>query len=133
MKVYKFRCKGCGSHKYEKLNEHQYKCKYCGGIEEVTPKEDPKPTVQEDVHHDDKCDECNVQPMTLEEVHLIRDFFIVLLFGYLGVHKFMKGRIVLGFIYLFTHGLFGIGYIIDIVNAVLNMVHSRKNHDNDIY
>ncbi len=40
---------------------------------------------------------------------------LCLLFGYLGVHKFYEGRILLGLVYLFTVGLFGIGIFIDAI------------------
>lgn len=35
--------------------------------------------------------------------------------GYFGVHYFYAGRIGMGFLYLFTIGLCGIGWIVDIV------------------
>lgn len=47
--------------------------------------------------------------------NLVVEFIITLLFGMFGVHKFMKGDSKMGFIYLFTLGLFGIGWIIDLV------------------
>jgi len=42
-------------------------------------------------------------------------FFLCLFLGVLGAHKFYEGRILLGVLYIFTGGLFGIGVIIDIV------------------
>lgn len=35
--------------------------------------------------------------------------------GGLGVHKFYEGKILLGLVYLCTCGIFGIGWIIDII------------------
>ena len=35
--------------------------------------------------------------------------------GFFGAHKFYEGRILLGIVYLFTAGLFGIGWFIDIL------------------
>jgi len=35
--------------------------------------------------------------------------------GWLGIHKFMQNNIGMGIIYFFTFGLFGIGWIIDII------------------
>ena len=35
--------------------------------------------------------------------------------GVLGVHRFYVGKIGTGLLYLFTVGLFGIGWIIDII------------------
>ena len=35
--------------------------------------------------------------------------------GYFGAHKFYEGKILLGIVYLFTFGLFGIGWFIDCI------------------
>lgn len=42
-------------------------------------------------------------------------FFLCLLVGVFGAHKFYEGRILLGILYIFTGGLFGIGIIIDLI------------------
>jgi len=47
-------------------------------------------------------------------VALILCFF----FGLLGVHYFYVGRIGMGILYLFTGGLIGIGWIVDIIRIV---------------
>lgn len=41
-------------------------------------------------------------------------FFLCLLLGPIGAHKFYEGKIGMGILYLFTAGIFGIGWIIDI-------------------
>lgn len=41
-------------------------------------------------------------------------FTLCLLFGYFGVHKFYEGKIGMGLLYLFTIGLFGFGWFVDI-------------------
>jgi len=38
--------------------------------------------------------------------------------GYLGAHRFYEGKVILGIIYLFTFGLFGIGWFIDIIRIL---------------
>lgn len=40
---------------------------------------------------------------------------LCIFFGYLGVHKFYVGKIGMGFLYLLTLGLFGFGWLIDII------------------
>lgn len=35
--------------------------------------------------------------------------------GYFGAHKFYEGKTGMGILYIFTFGLFGIGWIIDII------------------
>ena len=42
-------------------------------------------------------------------------FFVCLLGGWFGLHKFVEKKVGLGVLYLFTFGLFGIGWIIDCV------------------
>ena len=42
-------------------------------------------------------------------------FFLCLFLGMIGAHKFYDGKTGMGILYLFTGGLFGIGWIIDIV------------------
>lgn len=42
-------------------------------------------------------------------------FFLCLFLGVLGVHKFYERRILLGLLYLFTGGLFGIGVVVDLI------------------
>ncbi len=41
-------------------------------------------------------------------------FFLCLFLGFFGAHKFYEGRVLLGVVYLFTAGLFGIGVIVDL-------------------
>lgn len=42
-------------------------------------------------------------------------FWLCLLFGYLGIHRFYVGKTFTGIIWLFTMGLFGIGWILDLL------------------
>ncbi len=42
-------------------------------------------------------------------------FWCCVLGGTFGLHKFIKGDILMGFVYLFTNGLWGIGWIIDCI------------------
>lgn len=46
-------------------------------------------------------------------------FFLCLLLGFVGAHKFYEGRTGIGIIYLFTCGLFGIGWFIDCIAILL--------------
>lgn len=50
-----------------------------------------------------------------------KEFLITFFLGPFGVHKFMKGNIKLGLLYLFTLGLFGIGWIVDLFKLATNM------------
>ena len=42
-------------------------------------------------------------------------FFLCLFLGELGAHKFYEGKAGMGILYLFTLGLFGIGWVIDLI------------------
>ena len=42
-------------------------------------------------------------------------FFLCLFLGPLGIHKFYEDKILLGCVYFVTLGLFGIGWLIDLV------------------
>ena len=42
-------------------------------------------------------------------------FIVCLLLGWAGGHKFYEGKVGLGILYLFTCGLFGIGWFIDLI------------------
>ncbi len=42
-------------------------------------------------------------------------FLLCLFLGVVGAHKFYEGKIGMGILYIFTFGLFGIGWIIDLI------------------
>lgn len=42
-------------------------------------------------------------------------FFLCLFLGEFGAHKFYEGKVGMGILYLFTFGLCGIGWLIDLI------------------
>ena len=46
-------------------------------------------------------------------------FFLCLFLGFFGAHKFYERKIGMGILYLFTFGIFGIGWFIDLVILLL--------------
>ncbi len=43
---------------------------------------------------------------------------LCLILGYLGAHKFYEGKYILGVLYIFTFGLFGLGVLVDAITLV---------------
>ena len=56
----------------------------------------------------------------------MNDFIITLLFGWLGVHKFMQKKYGLGLLYFFTLGLCGIGWAVDTIAAFMRMTTGKQ-------
>lgn len=48
------------------------------------------------------------------------DFILALFLGFLGIHKFYEGKFLMGLLYMFTFGLFYIGWIADIILILIN-------------
>lgn len=42
-------------------------------------------------------------------------FCLCLFLGMFGAHKFYEGKVLMGIIYLFTAGLCGIGWLVDLI------------------
>lgn len=61
----------------------------------------------------------NIQSQSKKEINPVINFIITFLFGWLGIHKFINGKIGIGILYIFTVGLFGIGWIIDTVKSLM--------------
>ena len=53
------------------------------------------------------------------------DFLVTFFFGYLGIHKFMKHDNLMGFIYLFTVGIFGLGWLYDTIKAFIKLIFGK--------
>lgn len=60
-----------------------------------------------------------VSAIRKKEVNKWTALLLCIFFGWLGVHKFYEGKIGIGILYIFTLGLFGIGWIIDIISIAL--------------
>lgn len=53
-------------------------------------------------------------------------------FGFFGVHRFYQGRIFTGLAFLFTGGLFGIGYVYDVL-TMNEQIDERNEKDQHVY
>ena len=129
MKVYKFKCDSCGSKNYEKTKDG-YKCEYCGSIQDVIMP--PEPEIKEPEVNEPDFDGNDIQLNSIKDLSgrqrsiLIR-LIICLFAGYLGVHKFLEGKILTGIIYAFTGGLFGVGVFIDVIRYIIKLVESKHS------
>ena len=47
-------------------------------------------------------------------------FVLCIFLGYFGVHRFYLGKTVTGLIFLFTGGIFGLGWLVDIISLLTN-------------
>lgn len=62
----------------------------------------------------------------------LKNFLIVLFFGLFGVHKFIAGDLKTGFLYLFTGGLFTLGWFVDMLMCwVYDGDYIYKDKDNN--
>lgn len=61
---------------------------------------------------------------TMEEIRMNKKtrLLIVIFLGVFGVHKFIDKDYKMGLIYLFTGGLCGIGWIIDIIKELIGKI-----------
>ena len=50
---------------------------------------------------------------------------LCLFLGWMGAHKFYANQVGMGIVYLLTCGLFGIGWIIDSIKCIFNVLFNR--------
>ncbi len=53
-------------------------------------------------------------------------FFLCFFFGGIGVHRFYVGKVGSGLLYLFTVGLFGIGWLIDLLRLLVGAFRDKN-------
>ena len=126
MEVYKFKCKSCGSPEYEKIDKHTYQCVYCGNREEIIQKTVEKIIIKEVMSEEDRMS--NIAKKKEAFISALINLIIVVGLGMFGVHKFLKGKILLGIIYICSYGLFGIGLFIDAIKALRQLIIAAKEY-----
>ena len=137
MELIKFKCSSCGSTQYEKIT-NGYKCKYCGNIQDVIFKEEPK-KLESEVKSEENFEEKDIKQVETKSSEIAdnKEFgsiflrlILCLLAGTFGIHKFAEGKILMGFVYILTFGLCYIGVIVDIVTYISKLVEINKERAN---
>ena len=101
-------CQNCG----EEIAQEVKFCSNCGASVHGQPKQENQQPVINVINTN-----TNTNTNSAGYIHKRKwvAFFLCLFFGYFGIHRFYVGKIGTGIIWLFTFGLFGIGWILDLV------------------
>ena len=107
-------CKYCGG----KIHEDAVLCSHCGRqVEELKKAEQPSIVINNSNQNVNS--NTNVAGMyggRLKNKWI--SFFLCLFLGAFGAHKFYEGRVGMGILYLFTGGLFGIGWCVNSITLL---------------
>ena len=120
------KCKNCGAGSFSRINKDTIECRYCGiQLRNKKFHESEEQKNDFELDSDELCDNTDKhiseQKETKEKESSDKKSFILvklmlcLFLGYVGVHKFVEGRIFMGIVYIFTYGLFGFGILCDII------------------
>ena len=107
-------CKHCGA----KIPEDAVLCTSCGRqVEEIKQNAAAQPNII--INNDNINTNTNTVVAGLGRAKNKWVAFALCFFlGFLGAHKFYEGKIVLGILYIFTVGFFGIGVLIDLISIL---------------
>lgn len=106
-------CKHCGG----KIPEAAVICTLCGcQVEEIKKPEQPNIVINNsNANTNVNTNQNNIGTNRGRAKNKWVAFFLCLFMGFFGAHKFYEGKAGMGIIYLFTGGLFCIGWIIDLI------------------
>ncbi len=110
-------CKCCG----EKIPELAVVCPKCGCQVETLKSEQPSVVINNsnnNVNTNTNTNTNNATNLPGKWVNKWVAFLLCLFLGGLGAHKFYEGKIGMGILYLFTAGLFGIGWLVDTIKIL---------------
>lgn len=105
-------CKHCGA----KIPMAAVVCTHCGcQVEEIKQTEQPSIVINNANTNTNTNTNVNAAMLGVRTKNKWVAFFLCLFLGYFGAHKFYEGKVGMGILYLFTAGLFGIGWFIDCI------------------
>ena len=105
-------CKYCGA----TIHEEAVICTHCGRqVEETKQNNQPNIVINNENTNTNAKTNVNAAMFGIRTKNKWVAFLLCFFLGYLGAHKFYEGRVGMGFLYLFTVGLFGIGWLIDCI------------------
>ena len=108
-------CERCGAN----IDPAKRQCAYCGFYPEKLqppPQAAEPPPVIYHIHHHQVAH--NGRPL-LSSKNRRTALLLCLAGGYLGAHKFYVGKVGAGILYLLTFGLFGFGWVVDLITIAL--------------
>lgn len=105
-------CKHCGT----KIAEAAVICPHCGcQVEEMKKAEQPSIVINNANTNTNTNTNMNGMGYMARMKNKWVAFCLCFFLGMLGAHKFYEGRAGMGILYLFTGGLFGIGWLVDCI------------------
>ena len=141
MKLVEMKCKNCGAQlKVDVEKNHSY-CQFCGTEFKIDDEvKHVKYDNMEQSGYEFEKGRMRAQKETFDNIvnninqsvnnssnnDYMFELLITIFLGPLGVHKFMNNEIGMGILYLLTGGLFGIGWIIDIVKVAEKYSSNKK-------
>lgn len=130
----KIKCENCGSRDFTQVDGY-YVCDYCGtkykdDEEKDTTTEQNETAKKVENFFEQLSSEANKASQEIEKnvsnkEHEIIQLILCFFLGGLGAHKFYNKKIGAGILYLFTYGLFGIGWFVDTVKCIIALVNKK--------
>lgn len=103
-------CKHCGA----KIPNAAVICTHCGcQVEEMKKTEQPSIVINN--ANTNTNTNVNAAMFGIKAKNKWVALLLCVFLGYFGAHKFYEGKVGMGILYLFTFGLFGIGWLIDCI------------------
>lgn len=125
MKISEMECPNCGAELNYVETSSFVACDYCGSKLHI--EHDNRPTLNQTVQEPQpvKVTNGSAKAVSRKTNPTFVYMLITIFLGLLGVHRFMRGEVGMGLLYLFTGGLFGFGWIYDSIKAIIYFLKSQ--------